>query len=127
MNIQRSQSRVSKWGWGILLVISALLVLNGVALFFASARPSTVAQAEQSTSILLTGIGLISLMVAWEGFRNQTRWAWNTLWILATTLLVVGLKSVLLDGQSDIGGIYVVLAASTLVGLLLARMNNHST
>lgn len=41
MNTQRSQSSVSKWGWNILLVISALLVLNAVALFSMSARPST--------------------------------------------------------------------------------------
>ena len=147
MNGQIKHSRVSKWGWGILLAISVLLVLNGVSLFFISASPDTFEQdtgvpmsevsqafptvvdevvgAGQNLSILLAGIGLISLMVAWEGFRRQTRWAWNTLWVLAATLLVAGLKSVLLDGRLDIGGLYLVLAVVTLVGQLLARVNTH--
>ena len=143
MNTQRSQSRVSKWGWGILLVISALLVLNGVAVFFISARPSTfegdtgvpmsevremfptvvdeVVGAGQNLSILLAGIGLITVMLAWEGFRRRSRWAWNTLWVLFGTLAVAGLKSALLSGRPDIGSLYIGLAAVTLVGLLLAH------
>lgn len=138
----RGQSRAASWGWGILLVISALLVLNGVALFFISAGPSTferdtgvpmsevremfpavvdeVVGAGQNLSILLAGIGLITLMLAWEGFRRRSRWAWNTLWVLFGTLAVVGLKSALLGGRPDIGGLYIGLAAVTLVGQLLA-------
>ena len=138
----KSQSRAAKWGWGILLVVSALLVLNGVSLFFVSASPSTferdtgvpmsevrqafptvvdeVVVVGQSISILLAAMGLISLMVAWEGFRHQSRWAWNTLWVLFGMLLVAGLKSVLSEGRVDIGGIYLALASVTLVGQLLA-------
>jgi hypothetical protein len=31
MNTQGNQSRSAKWGWGILLAISALMLLNGAA------------------------------------------------------------------------------------------------
>ena len=30
--IERSKTRTHKWGWGILLVVSALLVLTAIAL-----------------------------------------------------------------------------------------------
>lgn len=59
------------------------------------------------------------------GFRREDSWAWNTLWVLASTLLVFGLKSVLLEGRVDIGGIHLALAAITLVGQLLARVNDY--
>lgn len=146
MDSQENQSRSSKWGWGVLMAISALLILNGVALFFISDNPSTfeqdtgipmsevrdmyptvvneVVDGGQSISMLLVSLGVLSLMVIWEGFRHQTRWAWNTLWVLFGTLLVVGLKAILLDARSDIGGLYLGLATITLIGELLTRTND---
>ena len=139
----RGQSRAASWGWGILLVISALLVLNGVALFFVSASPSTFEQDTgvpmsevrqsyptlvdqvvgegQNIAILLAGIGLTNLMVAWEGFRHRSRWAWNTLWVLVATLAAAGLKVMLLGGRVDIGGLYLAFAVVMLAGQLMAR------
>lgn len=143
MNTQTNQSRTSKWGWGILLAISALLALNGVMLYFFSASPDVfeqdtgvpmsevrqsyptvvdqVVEEGQLISILLAAMGLTTLMVAWEGFRRRTQWAWNTLWVLVGMLAVAGLRSALLGGRPDIGGFYLALAAVTLVGQLLAR------
>lgn len=141
MNTQTNQSRASKWGWGILLAISALLALNGVMLYFFSASPDVfeqdtgvpmsevrqsfptvvdqVVREGQTISILLTAIGVATLMVAWEGFRRRTRWAWNTLWVLFAMVLVVGVRA-LLNGQG-FGYWYLFMAAALLVGQLLAR------
>ncbi len=138
---QNGQSRTSKWGWGIMIAVSALLALNGVALFFMSASPAIfeqdtsvpmdevrqifptvadqVVREGQTISILLTIIGLMSLMVAWEGFRRRTRWAWNTLWVLFGMGLVVGVRAVL--GGQGFGYWYLFVAAAVLAGQLLAR------
>jgi lysylphosphatidylglycerol synthetase-like protein (DUF2156 family) len=134
-------SRTSKWGWGILVVLAILLVLNGVALYFISAWPSTfeqdtgvsmsevrqtfptvvdqVVRGGQTTSILLAGFGLLALVVAVEGFRHASRWAWNAMWILVAMMAVVGVRATVM-GQV-FGLYYLVIGAVALVGQLLAR------
>ena len=93
MNVTHVSSRpnVAKWSWGILLVVSALLVLNGVALYFISASPTTfeqdtgvsmaavrqafptvadhVVREGQIISVLLASMGLMAVVVALEGYR----------------------------------------------------------
>ncbi len=44
----RAQTRIQKWGWGILIALSALLVLNGVGMYFLSASPTIF---EQGTGV----------------------------------------------------------------------------
>jgi hypothetical protein len=113
MNITQepSQSRTAKWGWGILLVSSALLVLNGVFLFF-------LEQEGQTLFILLAGFGLLTLVVSLGGFRHGSRWAWNALWVLVVVLAVIGVRA-LVEGQS-FALWYLFLAAVALVGQVLA-------
>ena len=139
----KTVEKTQKWGWGILLVVSALLALNGVALYFISASPSTfeqdtgVSMAEvqqafptvadyvvregQITSMLLAALGTLALVVALGGYRNGSRWAWNAMWVLAGALAAFSAGFALAAGRLDIGGFYLVLAAVTLVGQLLAR------
>jgi hypothetical protein len=137
------QSKTAKWGWGILIVLSAMLALNGVALYFISASPFTflqntgvpvdevkeafptvaehVVREGQGISIMLAGLGLMALVVALTGYRHRSRWAWNAMWVLVGTLAFSSVWAFGGGGRLDIGGFYAGLAAIGLVGQLLAR------
>jgi hypothetical protein len=117
----KTQSRISKLGWGILTGISALLVLNGAGLYFFIAEM----QEERTTAIMLSGFGLLALVVALEGFRTGHRSAWNATWVLVTLLVVIGVH-ILLTGNMVVGPFYLSLAAITLIGQLLAGRNFKS-
>ena len=145
MNVTQVSSRpnVAKWGWGILLVVSALLVLNGVALYFISASPTTfeqdtgvsmaavrqafptvadhVVREGQIISVLLASMGLMAVVVALEGYRVGNRWAWMAMWILVGMLAFFAFGFLVSADRPDIGGFYLLLVAVTLVGQLLAR------
>lgn len=138
-----SQTRTQRWGWGILIALSALLALNGVGLYFMSASPAIfkqdtgvpmaevrqayptvadqVVREGQNISLLLAGFGVMALVVALEGFRHASRWAWNATWVLVAWLVVGGLQALVIGGRLDIGGFYLAFAGVALVGQLLAR------
>lgn len=138
--IVRSQSRIAKWGWGTLIVLSALLALNGAGWFFAgpsamqanfaedigmtadefmetypSAAAGIAANARQ-VAIWYLAFGLLALVVTLEGFRHGSRWAWNATWILLAALIAVGVIEL-----PGFGIVLLILAAITLVSQLLAR------
>ena len=137
------QSRTSKWGWSILVLVSALILINGVALYFISASPSTFEQdtgvsmsevrqtfpsvadhiVEQGKliSFLLAAFGLLALVVAIEGFRHGPRWAWSATWVLVAMLTGIFVLTLVVGGRLDIGGFYLSLAAIAFAGQLLAR------
>ncbi len=138
---QNGQSRTSKWGWGILLVVSALLALNGVIWFFMGGSLSTfeqdtgiplsefrqayptvadgIAQQARQIAIWFVAFGLLALGVALEGFRHRSRWAWNLTWILVAAPAAVGVNAL---AGGDVFGIGMLgVAAVALVGQLLAR------
>ena len=132
MNTQRSQSKVSNWGWGILLTISALLSLNGVLWFFfgpqqvvasleelGQVNPTIARQMASNArqvAIWYLAFGLLALLVTLEGLRHRSRRAWYAVWILVPLLAAIGVLYV--DG---FGVILLGLAALALVGQLLAR------
>ena len=141
--VSRTVVRTQKWGWGILLAVSAMLALNGVALYFISASPATfeqdtgVSMAEvrqsfptvaehvvwegQTTSMLLASLGLLALVVALGGFRSGSRWAWNAMWVLVGILAVFSIVFILIAGRFDIGGFYLIFLVVALIGQILAR------
>lgn len=128
----KKQSRLAKWGWGILLTVSALLVFNGVIWFFIGHRregaeiegfrqafPSLAQQMAtnaQQVAIWFMSFGLMALLVALEGFRHGSRWAWNALWILVAVLAAIGILY-----RGGFGVILLGLLPIVLVGQLLAR------
>jgi hypothetical protein len=139
---ESSRSRAAKWGWGILLAISALLVLNGASWFFMGGSLSTF---EQDTGVSLAefrqayptvansiavnarqmaiwfmAIGLLALTIAWQGFKYRSRWAWNTTWTLVGAPAAVG-ANMLAGGELTYGSMVVGLAVAALVGQVLAR------
>jgi len=135
--------KAAKWGWGILIAVSAVLVLNGAVFYFMSASPTIfqqdtgvpmaevreayptvvdqVVREGQSVSILSAAFGVLTLTVALEGFRHGSRWAWNATWVLVAWFAVGAFQSLVVNGRLDIGGFYLVFAAVALVGQLLAR------
>jgi hypothetical protein len=118
----KSRTRFSKVGWGIHLVVTGLLVLNSVGLyiFIASSRE------EQTTAILLGGLGLLALVVALEGYRQHSRFAWNAAWVLVGALGVIGVHITVL-GEAYVGVFYLSLAGITLLGQLLAGSSSGNS
>ena len=110
--------RTVKWGWGVLLTLSALLALNGVTLYFFIADSHLM----RTASLLELGLGLFALGVAWEGFRRGSRWAWKIFWILVTLLAILGIH-ILVGGELGVSLWYLSLAVVALVGQLLAGRN----
>ncbi|MBI2873359.1 MAG: hypothetical protein HYY00_09265 [Chloroflexi bacterium] len=143
MNDASRRTRTQKWGWGILIAVSALLVLGGVGMYFLGDSPATfeqdtgvpmaevrqayptvadqVVREGQNIQILVAAFGVLTLLVALEGFRHGSRWAWNATWVLVGWLVVGGLQALVVGGRLDIGGFFLAFAAVALVGQLLAR------
>ena len=115
-NSEKSPLRTVKWGWGLLVTLSALLALNGLALYFFIADSHLM----QTVSLMEIGVGLLALVVAWEGFRQGTRWAWKAIWVLVALLATLGLH-MLLRGDAGVSLWYLSLAGVALFGQLLVR------
>ena len=60
---------------------------------------------------------VLSLLVALEGYRHGSRWAWYASWVLVITLIAIGI----LEIGSPFGIGLFVMAAITIAGGLLAR------
>jgi hypothetical protein len=111
----RGQSRVAKLGWGMSLAVYALMVVNGVVLYLVIAPSRDV----QTAAILLSGLGLLALVVALEGFRHGSQVAWNALWVVVAVLAVTG-AHIQFGGEPTVSVWYAFLAIVALVGQLLA-------
>lgn len=114
--ITPTRSTASRLGWGILLVLTGLLGLNGVVLYLFIVDTHV----ERTIGVILTAFGVMALTVALEGFRHGTRWAWQTTWLVPLSLAAIGLHSLRGD-RADVSAFYLGLAAVALAGQLLAR------
>lgn len=142
---EQPQTRSQKLGWGILLVISALMVLNGVTWFvvgpdmslsytaqvagvpveeFTQLYPGVVEHLARNTrqvAIWFAGFGLMALIVALEGFRNGSRWAWIATWVVVGVPIAIGINY-LSGGELGFDNVGMFFfGAVALVGQLLAR------
>ena len=144
-NRENRQTKTAKWGWGILLVMSALLILAGIGWYFSLPEMALENIAERTSlepdgfmvgkpsaydiiSLIARGygagyaaLGLMALLVALEGYRNGTRWAWMIMWVLVLAYAAIA-GIFLLAGEAYALSLGVLsLAVITVVGLLLAR------
>jgi hypothetical protein len=141
---QGTQTRRTKWGWGILLVVAALFALNGVFwLFFGpdasvsnmaentgqtdalleSTYPDAVEaimQEARRVAIYLASIGTMGLVAALSGFRGQARFARCLIWVLIATMVALFLVG-LVGGLGPFGAGMLILAVTAVVGQLLAK------
>jgi hypothetical protein len=140
-----SRTRTAKAGWIILLVVSALLILAGQFWYrslpqmaveniaeYANLEPGDLMQGEPSSvdiiSLIARGygagyaaLGLMAVLVALEGYRNGTRWAWMTMWVLVLAYAAIA-GIFLLAGETYALSLGLLgIAVIALVGLLLAR------
>ncbi len=134
MTTAKNQSRAAKVGWGILMVVSAMLLFNGVAWFFLGPEaeradlsalefsqlyPEIAGQMgknAQQVAIWYMAFGSLALLVALEGFRNGSRWAWYALWVMIPAMAAVGMLYV-----GGFGAGLLVLAVVALIGMFLAH------
>ncbi len=118
---ENARTTMAKWGWGILVVISALLALDGAVWYFVG--PNIIHA--RLVAVLLLALGMLALLVALEGYRNGSSWAWYSSWILVLALLAVGGIEVR-EEEYLFGFLMLGLAAVAFVGQLLARKDMSS-
>lgn len=70
----------------------------------------------QQVAIWFMAFGLLALLVALEGYRHGSRWAWNALWVLVAVPAAVGALY-----RGGFGVILLGMVPIVLVGQLLAR------
>ena len=143
----RSESKAAKLGWVILLVISALLILQGINWSFDGPERTLTNIAEHTTltpsefeagdpsafdvitlvarnfAIYGAAFGLLALLVAWKGYRDGSRWAWMAMWVLVGAIAAVAVNFIMIGGISAVGLSFAGFAAIALVGQLLAGKN----
>ena len=142
--IERTRTRTHKWGWGILMGVSVLLMLAGLSWYvslpqmlleniveYGNLEPGALMQGKPTAFDVITliargygagyaALGLLGLLVALEGYRNGTRWAWMVMWVLVFVYIALaGIFMLPGDYAPGIGSL--VLALVALVGMLLAR------
>jgi len=116
------------------MVVSALLLFNGIAWFFLGPEAERadlsalefsqlypdiadqMANNGRQVAIWYIAFSSLALLVALEGFRNGSRRAWYAMWIMVAALVAVGVLYV-----GGFGAGLLVLAVVALIGMLLAR------
>lgn len=134
------QSKPARWGWGIQLVISALLVVNGLSWLFIGPNNSSSYQAQElsitaaeyhqnypnaasgvernarQVAIWFIAYGALALLVFQQGYRYGPPWVWTAGWIQVAVLVAIGILYL-----AGIGIILLPLAVIGLVGQILIR------
>jgi hypothetical protein len=136
-------TRVARVGWGILLLVSALMLLNGPTWFFVGPRMSVSYAARvdgvpveefiqghpqvvdhlrhnaRQVAIWYGAFGLMAFICGLHGLRTGARWAWFATWVEVAAPIAIGL-SYLGDELSwdNLGGL--AIGGLGLVGQLMA-------
>jgi hypothetical protein len=66
-------------------------------------------------------LGMLTLILAWNGFQHGTRLAWRAMWVLVATNMANTATFVLAGGINVVALTFLGLGGLTLVGQLLAR------
>lgn len=109
----------ARWGWRILVTVSALLVLNGVGLYL-----FLDTHVERTIGLLVAAVGAFALVATVEGARPGVALARRVAWVLAATLAAIGLHSLRSD-RLDLVGLYLALAAIAVVGAVLTQQGTE--
>jgi hypothetical protein len=142
---ENGRTRTVKWGWGILLGVSVLLTLAGISWYFSLPQmaleniaeftsmdpdgfmlgePSgfdVIALIARGYGVGYAALGIMSALVALEGYRNGTRWAWMVMWVLVAAFTAITGVFILAGETYALSLGILGLAVMALGGLLLAR------
>lgn len=141
-----AMTRSQKAGWVILLVISAMLILNGLVWFFSGPGVNVSYTAEvagipteeftglypevekhlarnaRQMAVWFAAFGSMALIVTREGFRHGTRWAWHATWAVPAALIAIGLVYTVGVGELAFDNVgFGSIGVVALIGQLLAR------
>ena len=143
--LENGRTRTARWGWGILIGVSVLLALAGINWYFGlpqmaleniaeytSLEPGGFMVGEPSAfdviALIARGygvgyaaLGIMSALVALEGYRNGTRWAWMLMWVLVAAYTAIAGVFILAGETYALSLGMLGIAAIALTGLLLAR------
>jgi hypothetical protein len=143
-NTVNGRTRTAKLGWGVLIGMSILLTLVGVSWYVGlpemaleniaertSLEPDGFMVGKPSAFDIITliargygagyvALGLMALLVALEGYRNGTRWAWMVMWVLVLAYASIAGIFLLAGETYALSFGVLALAGITVVGLLLS-------
>lgn len=141
-------NRVQKWGWVLMLAVSAMLMLNGAGWFFMGSSLATfegdtgvpltefreayptvahsIAVNARQVAIWFLAFGSLAFGVALEAFRSNSPSSSRLMWILIATPAAIGIN-VFLGGQSPFAVGMLGVAAIALLGQLLTRPSAKSS
>lgn len=136
------QSRFGIWGWRLLMLVAALIGLNGAAWFFvgpesivsdfADGIGTSVAEFEEAypaivedilanqrqVATYLAAVGSMGFLAALAGNREGRRWPWRITWVLVAVPAALAAT-----GLGAVGGFVfamILLTVVALVGQILA-------
>lgn len=144
-----SQSRAGRLGWRILIVVGALIGLNGISWFFVgpgavtslisehlgisanefeNTYPDAVTQIRAEArwiAVYLTAIGTMGFLAARTGRRLLARWTWHITWVMVVTPIAIALVGTLEFGGDALRSGFALgmlsLGIIALIGQVLAR------
>lgn len=144
----------ARWGWGLVLLVSGLILLDGISWLFsgpgverAYMRDGLGINLDQFTetypelvnhmaiqmrqlAIWITASGLLTFVLALEGLRHGSRWAWRLSWVTFAAPIAVAANATIGTGFSQLGYENTALPAASVlvfVGLLLAARTPAGT
>lgn len=144
-NEAQVHTTASKVGWGILLALSALMVLHGVFWFFdgpetaleniaerTSLAPSgfelgspsaydVITLVNRNYAILEAGLGSLAILTALRGIRGGSPWVWWAMGVFVAALAGLTLNFVAAGGLGGASVSFLIVAVVALLGLLLTR------
>lgn len=137
------ETRARNVGWALLIIVSGLLILDGVVWFFIGPKimwfqdvtgvplstfrsqyplvADHMASSARQVAIWMTAFGVLALTIGVEGFRHSSRWAWIAGWIVAAFMAVLAVNYAYAGENAPVLGIFFGGALLSAVGLLLAR------
>ena len=131
-------------GWLVVLAGGGVPVLQGATWFFDGPETALTNIAERTTldadefrlgtpsafdvirivtrqqAIYGAALGVLTVLVAWHGYRGRSRWAWWPCWVVVAAVAAAGL-SFAMSGGPQIGVFYVGFAVVVGAGIALAR------
>lgn len=137
------RTQAHKVGWTLLILVSGLLLLNGVVWFFIGPRimwfqdatgvplstfrgqypvvADHLAASARQVAIWSTAFATLAVVIGVEGFRHGSRWAWLGGWVVVAFLALLAVNYLVAGENVAVLGMFFGGALLGAVGLVMAR------